>query len=360
MQITKVSCWRENLKLTKPYTIAYQTIEYVENVFVYLELENGQIGIGAGSPAAFVTGETVEDSLQALEEQARTQLLGKDIRHFQLLLKRMEGLLSGRPAAMAAIDLALHDAFARFIGTPLCDLFGRMHHGFPTSVTIGIMPIEETLREANHFLEQGFKVLKIKTGKSVEEDIATFRRLREELGWRVHLRVDANQGYTVDDLNTFARGAEEHRVEFYEQPLPYGRPEAMLQLPVGLRRLCAADEDLKSVNDALRLAATPHPYGIFNIKLMKCGGLRPALQIADIAQRSGIELMWGCNDESIVSITAALHAALACPATRYIDLDGSFDLAHDIAQGGFELHDGYLIPNGAPGLGVHLFEKPTI
>ena len=62
--------------------------------------------------------------------------------------------------------------------------------------------------------------------------------------------------------------------------------------------------------------------------------------------------MWGCMDESIVSISAALHAALASPATRYLDLDGSLDLARDVVTGGFHLEDGYLRTTDAPGLGV--------
>jgi L-alanine-DL-glutamate epimerase-like enolase superfamily enzyme len=57
-------------------------------------------------------------------------------------------------------------------------------------------------------------------------------------------------------------------------------------------------------------------------------------------------------DESIISITAALHAALASPATRYLDLDGSLDLARDVVKGGFVLRDGYLSTSNAPGLGV--------
>jgi L-alanine-DL-glutamate epimerase-like enolase superfamily enzyme len=92
--------------------------------------------------------------------------------------------------------------------------------------------------------------------------------------------------------------------------------------------------------------------GIFNIKLMKCGGVRPALRIATIAEIAGIELMWGCMDESIISISAALHAALASPATRYLDLDGSLDLARDVVSGGFVLQDGFLSTSDAPGLGV--------
>jgi L-alanine-DL-glutamate epimerase-like enolase superfamily enzyme len=64
--------------------------------------------------------------------------------------------------------------------------------------------------------------------------------------------------------------------------------------------------------------------------------------------------MWGCMDESIVGIAAALHAALASPATRYLDLDGSLDLARDIVTGGFVMQNGELSVTDTPGLGVVL------
>ena len=87
---------------------------------------------------------------------------------------------------------------------------------------------------------------------------------------------------------------------------------------------------------------------------MKCGGLLGAFEIATIARAAQIDLFWGCNDESIVSITAALHAAFACPHTKYLDLDGSLDLAEDLVKGGFELQDGIMDINGKPGLGFEL------
>ncbi|MEO7973203.1 MAG: enolase C-terminal domain-like protein, partial [Thermoanaerobaculia bacterium] len=108
--------------------------------------------------------------------------------------------------------------------------------------------------------------------------------------------------------------------------------------------------------DAGHLLREPRPYGIFNLKLMKCGGISPAQRIAHLAEAAGIELMWGCNDESRISIAAALHVALASPATRYLDLDGSFDLARDLATGGFLLEEGLLRPASGPGLGIEWVE----
>ena len=77
-------------------------------------------------------------------------------------------------------------------------------------------------------------------------------------------------------------------------------------------------------------------------------------RIATIAKVGGIDLFWGCNDESIVSISAALHAAFACVNTKYLDLDGSLDLAEDIVSGGFILKDGMMSISDNPGLGVEL------
>ena len=74
--------------------------------------------------------------------------------------------------------------------------------------------------------------------------------------------------------------------------------------------------------------------------------------IHEIGLHEGIDLFWGCNDESIVSITAALHLAFSCANTKYIDLDGSLDLARDVVKGGFILEDGIMYCSDKPGLGV--------
>ena len=81
---------------------------------------------------------------------------------------------------------------------------------------------------------------------------------------------------------------------------------------------------------------------------MRILGVDPGLTTA------GIGLMWGCMDESRISIAAALAAAFAAPATRYIDLDGSLDLKRDVVRGGFILQDGMMRLTDAPGIGVEL------
>ena len=139
-------------------------------------------------------------------------------------------------------------------------------------------------------------------------------------------------------------------VELIEQPLKRGDEKSLQSLNTG-KEILVADESLINVADAFALSHLPLSFGVYNIKLMKCGGIKAAKDIATIAQQAGINLFWGCNDESIISITAALHAAYSCSNTKYLDLDGSFDLSKDIVQGGFVLKDGYMHTTGLPGLG---------
>jgi len=353
MKIHKIQIWKENLELTRPYVIAYERIEAVENVFVLIEADNGFTGIGAASPSPEVTGETISHCQECLEQELERVLTGEDLRRFNSLLRLLGNTLASAPGALAAVDIALHDLVAKALDLPLVSLLGQVHEGLPTSVTIGILPLKETLEEAKEFVGNGFNILKIKTGIDLDEDIERMVKLRETLDSRVMLRVDANQGYSPAQYQKFYDQTRNLNIEFVEQPLKASDISGMCSLSKEIRDWTAGDETILDPASAVSCLGLPRPFGIFNIKLMKCGGVAPAMAISAMAGHAGIDLMWGCNDESIISITAALHAALASPATKYLDLDGSLDLARDIVDGGFLLRDGWLYPNGQPGLGVH-------
>ena len=352
MKITSVQSRFEPVPLSRPYTIAFRTIDAVDMGLVEIHTDAGLVGRGCASPERFVTGETDEGCRAALDESGLEWLVGQDIRSAAHSCRALGERMADAPAARAALDMALHDLFAQHLGLPLVEVLGRAHERLLTSITIGIMPTEEALAEADEYMGRGFRVLKIKLGHALEEDIERITRLRERVGPDVPMRVDPNQGYSADQLKQFVAATEKVGVEFFEQPMPVDQVAAMRELPESIKRLLAADESLLNERNALDLVAPPRACGIFNIKLMKCGGVMPARRIADIADIAGVELMWGCMDESIISISAALHAALASPATRYLDLDGSLDLARDVVDGGFVLEDGYMRTTDAPGLGL--------
>jgi L-Ala-D/L-Glu epimerase len=352
MKIKDIKVWNEDLGNTRPYTIAFKTVDEVRNAFVEIMLDTGLTGIGSGNPSEYVVGENLGQTLAALEEKNLEFLIGRDIRELHQLTYEVWEKFPKNPAARAALDIALYDAFTKYLGVPLVKYLGQKIQSMPTSNTIGIKNVTETLKETDEYLKQGFKAIKVKLGKDLAEDIERMVKMREQLGYEYAIRIDANQGYTPEQTIEFFHKTRHLQIELIEQPLPAKAITEMKALPDEVRKVVAADESLISPKHALELIKPPFAAGIFNIKLMKCGGISQGLKIADIALHEGIDLFWGCNDESIVSITAALHAAFACPHTKYIDLDGSLDLAKDVVKGGFILKDGIMYCSDKPGLGV--------
>ncbi|MEY2808409.1 MAG: hypothetical protein RIR65_2826 [Planctomycetota bacterium] len=347
MRIDACELWFERAPLTRPYSIAYESVDSVE--LCYVRLASGRhAGHGCASPIPEVTGEDIAGCRAALERAAEELRAGRPA----------TAALAGRPAAAAAIDMALHDLRARSVGKPLAAILGRVHAPLPTSITIGIKPaLADVLEEAREFLGRGFRSIKLKIGLDLDEDLERVAKLRELAGARTTLTIDANQGFRPADLPRLFRALDEHDIAFLEQPLPPAFDDECARLPERDRARLALDESLLSPDDA-RAHATARRAGIFNIKLMKCGGPTPALEIARVAHEHGVALMWGCSDESRLGIAAALHAALASPATRHLDLDGHLDLARDLGRGGFEIVDGALVPGDGPGLGVEVDAWP--
>jgi len=350
VKITKYSFWKENLELTRPYTIAFKTTDKVENIFFELELANGMTGLGCCNVSPQVVGVSLDDCWNFFSNEDLGWLIGRDIREIDFLLKQIVKRYYDNPGVMAAMDIAIYDAFGHYLGIPLVDFFGRDIEGLPTSVTIGIKDVSATLEEAREYKSNGFKNLKVKLGHSVEVDIERLRKLYEELPDMI-VRVDANQGYSFDDLTLFLEKTGDLNLELIEQPLPVDKVMQLHELSADQISLLAADESLVSPEDVSKIMGSNPLFGIFNIKLMKTGGIYQARKIGNLAGVFDVPLMWGCNDESIVSISAALATAYSYAWTKYIDLDGSFDLARDIVKGGFILKEGVMYPTDKPGLG---------
>lgn len=336
---------RARLALTKPYAIAGGSWDSAEMVFVELRDNRGARGWGQASPAEEVTGETAEACEMALAALPSEWLDESELE------SRLDAL-AHRPAVRAALDMALFDLRARRAGAALIEQLGRRVQPLPTSVTIGLKGLDETLDEAREHAARGFRALKVKTGGDVELDLERLAKLREAFGARLALRVDANGGYDERAFRRFAECVEALDLELVEQPTARGDEDCWRAAHERVRERLIADESVHERAELEHWIAAGPPFGGVNIKLMKCGGVRPALELARTCERAGMSVMWGCMDESVLGIAAALHAAFASAATRFLDLDGSLDLADDPFGGGFALAAGVLDALPAPGLGA--------
>ena len=352
MKITRTHAWPVQMEMAVPYTIAYESVNTAVNVFLKIETDVGITGYGCSAPDTAITHETGQTVLAAYGNVIAPLLAGTDPLRTALILEKLKRHLKKQPAAMAMVDMALYDILAKKADLPLYLLLGGFRKHIRTSITIGIEPLDGTIRKAAEFVAQGFSAIKLKGGLNVAEDVEKIIKLRETLGRHVELRFDANQGYTEAEALSFVELTRPAKIEILEQPTPRDQHDVLKRVSAGVPIPVMADESLMSLKDAFRLARR-NLVDMVNIKLMKTGGIFEALKINAVASAAGLEAMVGCMDESALAISAGLHFALARPNVAYADLDGHLDLADDPSAGAVILKKGVLYPNGRPGLGIN-------
>jgi len=350
MKITNVETWSVTMKLSEPYTIAYETIESTKNIFLRIDTDNGITGFGCAAPDLMVTGETPDGVKEVCEKWITPILTGTDPLRTAFQLSRLKSYLSTNPSAMAMVDMALYDILGKFARLPLYKLLGGFRTHIKTSITIGILPLKETISKAKEFIRRKFKSIKIKGGADIDSDIERVLKVREAVGKSVELRFDANQGYSVEESLRFVEKTRPAKLELIEQPTPKGQPDLLGRVTNKVSVPIMADESLMSLRDAFRLAKR-ELVDMVNVKLMKVGGISEALQINAVSRAANLEVMVGCMDEAALGIAAGLHFALARPNVVYADLDGHLDLIDDPSEGAVIIRGGILHPTGKPGLG---------
>jgi L-alanine-DL-glutamate epimerase-like enolase superfamily enzyme len=324
----------EPLPLAEPFTIARETTETAELVWVELEHE-GLRGNGEAAPSERYS-ESPESALSYAEEAADS--LGNDPFALDEIMTRLPWR---EFAARAAIDAALHDLCGKLAGLPVWRLLGLRRSGPATSWTIGLDNPDEMARKAER--ATGFNGLKLKLGGRDGLDVERVAAVRSV--WSGPIRVDVNEGWRDDEeaMNHLQELAK-LGVEYCEQPLHAGDPGGV-QLKERSPIPIFVDEDCHTLGDVHGCAERGH--GI-NIKLAKSGGIREAVRMVHAARALDLGVMLGCMVESGLGIAAAASIA---SLFDHVDLDGNLLLRED-PWPGVELVDGVQLPSEAPGLGA--------
>ncbi len=349
MKITRISYERIDLQLTTPYTIAYETVSKVSNFILKVETDTQWVGYGCAAPDWEVTGETPEMAEEVIRNIILPYLKGKSPLHYARILEDLKMHCQESSSVLAMVDMALLDLVAKKAQMPLFQLLGGFRNSIPTSITIGILGLEDTLKHAKDFTVRGFTILKIKGGLHLEEDIEKMMKLREAFP-DIVLRFDGNQGYTVKESIAFVEATKTVGIQIFEQPTKTKRGKKLGKVTQTVGIPVMADESLKTLADAFRLAQKER-IDMVNIKLMKVGGILEGMHINSVARAAGLEAMVGCLDECALGISAGLHFALSRPNIQFADLDGHLELEKDPFRDLFKLEKGILSPSAAPGLG---------
>jgi len=337
----KLSWHRRQLHLRHPFNIAlFKRSDNTVQEVLLVEIEHdGTIGLGEAAPLS--TYHQSFDSAEAMLASA-AGMLGNDPFAFDAVLGPLWERFGDQPAAISAIDGALHDLGGKILGLPVWKWFGLDPSRAPlTSFTIGIDDADVVVSKVREAAD--YPILKIKVG--TPDDYAILTMVRQEAPNKI-LRVDANCGWRSAEVAERCRHLSRHYdLELLEQPTAGGDHEALPALRQEGVGPIVADESCVGVDDVLDCVGY---FDGINIKLSKCGGIRRAVQMVHTARSAGLKVMLGCMVETSVGIAAAAQLA---PLADWIDLDGHLLLADDPFEG-LGGQCGRLTLTERPGLGV--------
>jgi L-Ala-D/L-Glu epimerase len=320
------------LHLRHTFTISRNSEDVAETILLKIR-DDGVEGVGESAPVSRYD-ESPALVARQLEGLARIPL---DPWRFDAPVDALGPQAHG---ARCALDLAFYDLAGKRLNVPVYQLLGLdPTRALQTSFTIGIADIEETIAKTKEAL--GFPILKVKVGAG--NDVETLEAIRSV--HRGAIRVDANEAWTPPQAVTMLETLARFDIEFCEQPIAAGNPAGLRYVKERSPIPIFSDEDSRTAQDL------PNLFGCvdgINIKLVKCGGIRGALQMIACARAMNMKIMIGCMIESSILATAAAHLTPLCD---YADLDGPL-LITDDPFCGVRYEGAQLRLPTAPGLGV--------
>jgi L-alanine-DL-glutamate epimerase-like enolase superfamily enzyme len=330
-----------DLPLQHPFTISRYTVTVQKTVIVCI---SDGIHTGYGEATANPYYHSTQERLTASLLKVKPIVDAADSWRPSELWQQLSKVIPDDYFALCAVDIAYWDFYSRKNGKTLRSYWTEENAKTPlTSYTIAIDSLEMMQQK---ILEKPWPIYKIKLG--MPNDIETVMELRKIT--EAVFRIDANCAWTAQQTIDNAIVLKDLNVEFIEQPLKAEDTEGMKRvrqhsvLPIIADESCQREEDVNRCSEIF--------HGI-NIKLMKCGGITPALRMIENARNKGLRLMAGCMTESTVGISGLCQIA---SLLDYLDADGALLLHTDIADG-VSFNYGEIKYPKASGTGVKLHQQ---
>ena len=356
-RIRSIECEPLDVPLLEPFTIAIGRLDHVRNVLVTVTLENGVIGYGEAAPLEPINGENQATVMATLATLAPL-LTGQDAYAWRSLAARMANLFSAQCAARAGLEMALLDAVTKTMKVPLYQFFGGASSQVETDISIPIVSAAHARELAAGIAAQGVRVIKLKVGSGIEEDVERTVAIAEGAPQCI-ITLDANQGYTAAGAVELIRRLSDRgiRVRLFEQPVPRHDLFGLKFVTEHSRVPVAADETVSSASDALQVAAARSAH-VVNIKLMK-SGIVEAMDIVAVCRAGHLGLMIGGMIETRLAMCCSAHFAAGHGGFSFVDLDTPLLLAEDPFEGGYRREHGIYDLSAIPaGIGCWPRHRP--
>lgn len=337
----------------EPFVIATETCYEAKNIYLKIQTDQGITGVGECSAFPMLVGETQETCFAVAKDLAKI-LKGKNPLLIEERMNEFHAYIAFNSTIKSAFDMALHDIASQQQGVPLYKYLGGKRKSIQTDLTIGISSPENMAATAREYVSNGVKIIKVKLGKSGEEDVKRIKLIREAIGYDIKIRIDANQGWSYDTAVTTLNALMQYQIEFCEQPIHHNFDNLLPQLKKSVQIPIMADESVFDRYDAERIIVAGG-CDYINIKLSKSGGILEAIKIADVAKKNEIPCMLGGMVESRLALTAKVHLAMSHENILFYDLDTCLlGQLEDPVLRGARYHNYFLEVDDIPGIGADI------
>lgn len=331
----RLKIYEFDMRLKYPFSISRHTYYSQPNLVLEIEHE-GKSGYGEATinPYYQITTDNLKQSFLSMNKR----LVDYKFISPDQLFEDFSDFLEINSFALAALNNASWDLYGKLHDKAVSRLIDLPKSTIPdTSYTLGIDDQDTQIEKLNAL---PWPIYKIKLG--TPDDLDLIKNIRKHTD--ANIRVDANCAWDYEQTVYLSNELKKLNVEFIEQPLPANSSD---------QQLCYADSSLPLIADEsccreIDVAKCKDRFHGINIKLLKCGGLTPALRMIKNGRELGLKIMVGCMTETSVGISAA---AQLLPYVDYADLDGPLLLANDLATG-LTYDSGKLSTSGNHGLGI--------
>lgn len=356
MKIKEIEIFAIRLPLHEPFVISYATYDDMPSIIVKLTTDTGIVGYGEAVADDHVTGESWEGTFAVLRHTLAPAVIGLNPSEFERLHETMDKEIYGVPTAKAAIDIACFDAVGKSLGIPAYQLLGgRYHSEFPITHVLSIGEPEAMAEEAAQRMEAGYTSFKMKVGTNAAEDVKRIQAVRKRVGETIAIRVDVNQGWVNSSTTLQAmKKLEACHLDWLEQPVKADDIDGLVEVKSKSATPLMADEGLRGVREMREIIAKRAADKV-NIKLMKCGGMYPAMKLAHMAEMAGIDCQVGSMVESSIGSAAGFHVAFSQKAMSSVELTGPLKFSKDV--GNLQYDVPFIRLNEKPGLGIEIDES---
>lgn len=289
-------------------------------------------------------------------------LLGRDPTQLNDALALMDEVLPwpATEPSKAAVEMALLDITGKVRGLPVHELLGgKVRDRVHLRWGLAFGPPETGVEEAQRYVEQGFRTIKIKIGRpgtGLDDEMVS--AVRSALGDAVNIVVDANSGFrTPQEAVQELHRLERHRLQLVEQPVSRRHLRDLAWVRARIETPILADESMRHWSEAFDIAREG-AADVLAIYVSEAGGLLAAMKAAAIGEAAGLLVAIGSQCELGIGSAAMAHAAVCMPNLAYeSDITGQLRYPIDIINEDLDYSDGAIRPPTAPGLGVTLNEE---